>query len=89
MEKDFSPGFWVEMTEPTKKKAEARKRVKKTGCTFVLEIKDTQSQSWQGKIKWIEGQKEETFRSVLEMITLLDSVVQTDKKTQLRDSQKT
>ena len=40
------------------------KEMDKKGCTFILEIKDTQSQSWQGKIKWIEGQKEETFRSV-------------------------
>ena len=70
-------------------KAEARTELKKTGCTFVLEIKDTQAQSWQGKVKWIEGQKEETFRSVLELITLLDSVVQTEKKTEMKNPLKT
>ena len=54
-----------------------------------MEIKDTQAQSWQGKVQWIEGQKEETFRSVLELITLLDSVVQTEKKTELKNPLKT
>ena len=57
--------------------------MKKKGYTFTLEVKDTQAHSWQGKIKWIEGQKEECFRSVLELITLLDSVILVDNKTEM------
>lgn len=43
--------------------------------TFILEISDTQNQSWQGKLEWVQGRKKESFRSVLELLRLLDSVV--------------
>lgn len=43
--------------------------------TFILEISDTQNQSWQGKVEWIQGKKKESFRSVLELLRMLDSVV--------------
>ena len=43
--------------------------------TFILEISDNQNQSWQGQIEWIQGQKKEKFRSVLELLYLLNSVV--------------
>ena len=57
--------------------------MRKKGYTFTLEVKDTQAHSWQGKIKWIEGQKEEYFRSVLELITLLDSAIIVDRKNEM------
>lgn len=43
--------------------------------TFILEINDTQNQSWQGKVEWVQGHKKETFRSVMELLRLVDSVV--------------
>ncbi len=43
--------------------------------TFVLEVTDTQNQSWQGKIEWIQGRKRQSFRSVMELLRLIDSVV--------------
>ena len=43
--------------------------------TFIIEVRDTQSQSWQGSIEWIQGQKKQAFRSVLELLKLMDSVV--------------
>lgn len=43
--------------------------------TFVIEILDTQSQSWQGKVRWVEKQETQTFRSALELIKLMDSAV--------------
>lgn len=43
--------------------------------TFIIEVSDTQSQSWQGSIEWIQGQKKQGFRSVLELLKLMDSVV--------------
>lgn len=43
--------------------------------TFILEINDTQNQSWQGRLEWVQGKKKESFRSVLELLCLLNSVV--------------
>ncbi|MDY3918675.1 MAG: hypothetical protein SOZ59_06690 [Candidatus Limivivens sp.] len=45
------------------------------GHTFIVEIKNTQSQSWQGAVRWVETQKTQAFRSTLELIKLLDSAV--------------
>ncbi len=43
--------------------------------TFVVEIQDTQSQSWQGSVEWVQGQKKQSFRSVMELLRLMDSTV--------------
>lgn len=43
--------------------------------TFVVEIQDTQSQSWQGSVVWVQGQKKQSFRSVMELLRLMDSIV--------------
>lgn len=43
--------------------------------TFVVEIQDTQSQSWQGSVEWVQGQKKQSFRSVMELLRLMDSIV--------------
>lgn len=43
--------------------------------TFILEVNDTQHQSWQGTVEWVQGQKKQSFRSVMELLRLLDSVV--------------
>lgn len=48
--------------------------------TFVLEITDNQNQSWQGQVMWTQGQKKESFRSVMELLHLLDSVVNQEKR---------
>lgn len=49
-------------------------RVGKT-ATFSLRILFRQNTSWQGSLTWIEGNQEQSFRSVLELITLLDSAL--------------
>ena len=43
--------------------------------TFIIEVNDTQNQSWQGQIEWIQGHKKESFRSVMELLQLMDSAV--------------
>ena len=43
--------------------------------TFVVEIQDTQSQSWQGSVEWVQEQKKQSFRSVMELLKLMDSAV--------------
>ena len=43
--------------------------------SFVLEIKDNQNQSWQGTLEWIQGRKKVSFRSVLELLRMIDSAI--------------
>lgn len=43
--------------------------------TFIIEIVDTQDSTWQGKVNWVNGNKEQSFRSVMELLRLVDSVV--------------
>ncbi len=44
-------------------------------ATFALRILFRQNASWQGSITWLEGKREQSFRSVLELIFLMDSAV--------------
>lgn len=44
--------------------------------TFIIEIKSNQYNSWQGSIEWIEGKRMESFRSVLELVKLMDSALE-------------
>lgn len=50
----------------------------KNSNNFVISIKCQQNDTWQGTIQWVEGHKEENFRSALEMIKLIDSAVQSN-----------
>ena len=42
--------------------------------TYIVEIQDTQYDSWQGSIEWVQGQKKQAFRSTMELLRLIDSV---------------
>ena len=44
-------------------------------ATFATKVLFRQNTSWQGSVSWIEGQREETFRSVLELLLLVDSAM--------------
>ena len=44
-------------------------------ATFATKVLFRQNTSWQGSVSWIEGQREEPFRSVLELLLLIDSAV--------------
>ena len=44
-------------------------------ATFSLRILFRQNASWQGSVKWVEGEQEEYFRSVLELMVLIDNAV--------------
>ena len=48
--------------------------------TFVVEVIDQQHASWQGTVKWVNTGKKENFRSALELIRLLDSALESEKK---------
>lgn len=43
--------------------------------TFVVRVQFRQNATWQGSIHWVEAQKTANFRSMLEMIRLMDDAV--------------
>ena len=45
-------------------------------ATFELQIRFRQHTSWQGTVLWKEHHMEQSFRSVLELILLMDSALQ-------------
>ena len=44
-------------------------------ATFAVHILFRRNSSWQGSVSWLEGGREQSFRSVLELILLLDSAL--------------
>lgn len=49
-------------------------------ATFELQVLFRQHSSWQGTIIWRERKMEQSFRSVLELVTLMDSALRTSKE---------
>lgn len=47
----------------------------KRNNSFLVVIKETQYNTWQGTIEWIEKNEKQSFRSALEMIKLIDSAI--------------
>lgn len=45
-------------------------------ATFTVRVLFRQNASWQGSVTWLEGGRDESFRSVLELIFLMDSALQ-------------
>lgn len=48
-------------------------------ATFLIRILFRQNASWQGSILWLEGKREESFRSVLELIFLVNDALNAQK----------
>lgn len=44
-------------------------------ATFSVRVLFRQNASWQGSVSWLEGGKEESFRSALELLFLMDSAL--------------
>lgn len=43
--------------------------------TFVIHVLDTQNMTWQGTVTWLDGKHQQPFRSLLELVKLMDSVI--------------
>lgn len=43
--------------------------------TFVVEVQYRRNATWQGTVRWIDGNKTERFRSTLELLKLMDSAL--------------
>ena len=54
---------------------EARREKNGTLATFHIAILFRQNSSWQGTVTWLESGREECFRSVLELLFLIDSAI--------------
>ena len=52
-----------------------------SAATFSIRILFRQNASWQGSVKWLEGNQEVYFRSVLELIGLVDQALSFEKMT--------
>ena len=47
-------------------------------ATFSVRILFRRNASWQGTVNWLEGDRQENFRSVLELLLLMDSALNVD-----------
>lgn len=43
--------------------------------TFIVKVDNCQSSTWQGKIIWADENRTQHFRSMLEMLKLMDEAV--------------
>ena len=76
-------GFAKEEEEDTGKSEDARKLLdadplfnnKGEQVTFLLAVRFRQNATWQGEIYWVEEKKEEKFKSVLELLILIDNAL--------------
>lgn len=48
-------------------------------ATFHLKVLFRQNASWQGTVKWMETGQEEPFRSVLELLLMMDNTTSRDQ----------
>ena len=59
---------------------EMKKQIEQKGqngkkCTFEISVKFRQNATWQGTILWAERDLKQNFRSVLEMLKLMDEAL--------------
>lgn len=50
-------------------------RQKKTE-TFIIKVMDQQNATWQGSVTWVDEQREQYFRSTLELLKLIDGTLE-------------
>ncbi len=77
---DFPRSFTAarSFAEPPGRRAEslpAEGRPEGKLATFMIRIMLRQNTSWQGSVTWLEGNRSQSFRSVLELILLMDSAL--------------
>ena len=50
-------------------------RQKKTE-TFIIKVMEQQNATWQGSVTWVDEQREQYFRSTLELLKLIDGALE-------------
>lgn len=53
-------------------------KMHKNTKTFLIKIMGQQNGTWQGSVTWIENQREQYFRSALELLKLIDGTLDTN-----------
>lgn len=61
--------------DPPEGEVEPQAREEGRIATFFIKVLFRQNASWQGSVLWKEGRAETSFRSVLELVHLMDSAV--------------
>lgn len=67
--RQFAPPVYTETGPPGTKIRQGAE------ATFVIRILFRQNASWQGSVIWLEGRQEQSFRSVLELVLLMDNAL--------------
>lgn len=49
-----------------------------SAATFMIHVRYRQHSSWQGEITWVDEQQKESFRSVWELIRLMDGALHSE-----------
>lgn len=44
--------------------------------TFIVHVEDQKNATWQGTVSWAERQQKQSFRSLLELIKLMDAAIE-------------
>lgn len=57
------------------KKPDVKEDAASSKCTFEITVKFRQNATWQGQILWAEKNQKQNFRSVLEMLKLMDEAL--------------
>lgn len=48
---------------------------KHVSCKFLVRIQYRQNTTWQGTIQWLDGKKSKNFRSLMELIVLIQEAM--------------
>mgnify|MGYP000225399950 FL=1 len=59
-------------------------RQKKTE-TFIIKIMNQQNGTWQGSVTWVEEQREQHFRSALELLKLIDGALDNNYEVRIEE----
>lgn len=55
---------------------DAKKMLSATGPTFLLKVLFRQNATWQGTIQWLEGRQTRQYRSINELLWLIDEAME-------------
>lgn len=61
--------------------------MKEEKATFVVDVLYRNASTWQGRIRWVEGDRAQNFRSELELVHLMHSVLAADTGNQTEDEE--
>jgi hypothetical protein len=51
-------------------------------ATFIIRVQQRQNSTWQGRLTWVEENRTQNFRSVVEMVHLLEDALQREDATE-------